>query len=163
MEKNLIPNAPKIQSNQIAPRLEKKDDHKSMIEINFEEELKQKSQKFTKNQKIYENPLFKKTEQRIEKVICHFCSRETEKTIFKYHVDSHPSQILDFLYLGNYNNALNDKELGYIKISHILNCASECENHHTDKFTYKHLRMSVNFINQGYSSNTNYKIFRRVL
>ncbi len=38
---------------------------------------------------------------------------------FNSHLDSHPSKILDWLYLGGYNNALN-KQVFYLEIFFII-------------------------------------------
>lgn len=78
--------------------------------------------------------------------ICSFCNKEIECCIINYHMESHPSKILDWLYLGSYNNATNKKELGYINIKYILNCALECKNLFPSDFTYKQLPLSVSII-----------------
>ena len=40
---------------------------------------------------------------------CPFCENLIQKVIFMSHYDSHPSKILDYLYLGSFANALNNK------------------------------------------------------
>lgn len=40
---------------------------------------------------------------------CTFCQSSVQKILFKAHFDSHPTKILDFLYLGSFSNALNSK------------------------------------------------------
>ena len=42
--------------------------------------------------------------------------------------DSYPSLILPHLFLGNYRNAQNASALRHLGITHIVNCAKECEN-----------------------------------
>lgn len=36
---------------------------------------------------------------------CGFCQQLVPKVLYKGHFDSHPSKILDYLYLGSYANA----------------------------------------------------------
>jgi len=40
---------------------------------------------------------------------CNLCSLDIEYTKYELHLDTHPSKILEFLYLGNYHNAMNKK------------------------------------------------------
>lgn len=40
---------------------------------------------------------------------CEYCFQEVTAAFYDLHLDSHPSKILDWLYLGSYNNALNKK------------------------------------------------------
>ena len=40
---------------------------------------------------------------------CGFCESSVQKILFKSHVESHPTKILDYLYLGSYANAINKK------------------------------------------------------
>jgi hypothetical protein len=77
------------------------------------------------------------------KIKCSFCSLELESKFYKLHLESHPSKILDWLYLGSYNNATNKKELSSIKVKYVLNCAKECKNLFEKEFTYMHLKLSV--------------------
>ena len=43
-------------------------------------------------------------------------------------MNSHPSRIFNWLYLGSHRNACNFKDLKDLKINFILNCAIECED-----------------------------------
>lgn len=117
------------------------------IEIN-KDELKSLVHKFYKGKdiKVYgatklEDP--GKSKKAIL-VKCSYCNKEIEKTIINYHKESHPTKILDWLFLGSYNNATNFKELNYADIKYILNCAGECKNLFQENFKYKHLKLSVN-------------------
>jgi protein-tyrosine phosphatase len=48
-----------------------------------------------------------------------------------------PSKILDFLYLGNAQNALSKTQLQKLDIGYILNTARECRNHFLKDFEYQ--------------------------
>ena len=83
---------------------------------------------------------------------CESCGKEVDKLIYNSHYETHPTKILDWIYLGSYNNVLNKevintiiKELQRNNIKYILNCASECKNMFLDEFSYKKLMMTVNF------------------
>ena len=117
--------------------------------MSLQEEIKQKAESFNKDKKvkIFKGKNFKKDTNDSsppKKTICSFCNKEIESTIFKYHIESHPSKILDWLYLGSYNNATNKKELEYVNVKYIMNCAQECKNLFEKDFTYKHFKISVN-------------------
>ncbi len=66
-----------------------------------------------------------------------------DKIAFNNHVESHPSKVLDWLYIGSYNNATNKKELELFNIKYIINCAKECLNLFPDEINYKHFKLSV--------------------
>ena len=51
-----------------------------------------------------------------------------ETHLFKIHLNSHPTEIFNWMYLGTYQNACDIKELRRLGINCILNCASECLN-----------------------------------
>ena len=40
---------------------------------------------------------------------CPICQTSIQKVIFNSHYDSHPSKILDYIYIGSFANALNNK------------------------------------------------------
>ena len=61
------------------------------------------------------------------KKICELCHKLVDKHIYKFHYYSHPSQILNWMYLGNFKNANNLEEIRQFKIKYILNCAFEVE------------------------------------
>jgi hypothetical protein len=42
---------------------------------------------------------------------CNYCKMNVNSDFYRIHSDSHPSKILDWLYLGSYNNALNKQVL----------------------------------------------------
>ncbi len=43
------------------------------------------------------------------KVTCQYCNQRINSILFSLHIDSHPTKIFDWLYLGSYNNAINKK------------------------------------------------------
>ena len=61
------------------------------------------------------------------KKICELCHKLVDKHIYKFHYYSHPSQILNWMFLGNFKNANNIDEIRQFKIKYILNCAIEVE------------------------------------
>ena len=63
-----------------------------------------------------------------KKIECQLCHKFIVSHLFKIHYNSHPSKILNWLYLGSFSNACNIEELRRNKINYILNCALECYN-----------------------------------
>ena len=59
---------------------------------------------------------------------CEICNQLIDSHLFKIHYNSHPSQILNWLYLGTFINACDIDELKRNNITYILNCAKECIN-----------------------------------
>ena len=59
---------------------------------------------------------------------CTICHKYIETHLLKIHMNVHFSQILHWLYLGNFENAQDIKELRRNNITNILNCAIECKN-----------------------------------
>lgn len=58
------------------------------------------------------------------------------------HSNKGATMILDWLYLGSFDNASDKTELKSMKINFILNCAIECKNLYPLDFYYKHLKIS---------------------
>ena len=63
-----------------------------------------------------------------EKKECPICHKYIESHLLKIHMNIHLSQILHWLFLGNFENACDIKELRRNNIGYILNCAIECKN-----------------------------------
>ena len=72
---------------------------------------------------------------------CQICNLTFDAEKFKSHQISHPSKICDFIYLGSYQNAINQSELKKLKIKFILNCAHECSNTPIKNSRYKHIKL----------------------
>ena len=103
----------------------------------------------------------------IQKEKCPKCSKEIEKKLFKDHLSSHITQIIDHIYIGSYLNAKDKEELENNNIKYILNCASECNNIFEDKIKYLKLELKdqndfpiqdcfekgANFINECLNNN----------
>ena len=64
----------------------------------------------------------------VPKLECNICHKYIETYLFKIHINLHPSQIFDWMFLGSYQNACDINELRRNKINYILNCAAECTN-----------------------------------
>jgi atypical dual specificity phosphatase len=79
-----------------------------------------------------------KKDSRENKAQCQRCEHWVHKDEINSHMNSHSSQILDWLYLGGYRNSSNHKELTVrTNIGCILNVAIECQNSFPDQFSYK--------------------------
>ena len=68
----------------------------------------------------------KKSNKKFSK--CPKCDKQVETLDMAFHIDSHPTEIFEWLYLGNYLNATDIKVLQSLNIKFILNCAAECKN-----------------------------------
>ena len=73
---------------------------------------------------------------------CELCHIFVEAYLYRTHYMNHPTQILKFLYLGNYKHSSDNKELKKLKINYILNCAIECHNYNLPK-NVKELHLKV--------------------
>jgi hypothetical protein len=146
MENN-VPTPPKIKiSTTFKKNSEESNQENSPYYGDFKEELIQAAEKINKGKKsqIYKAKNIQKiSTPSSNPQMCSYCNKEVETSIFKYHMESHPSKILDWLYLGSYNNATNKKELEYANVKYVVNCAQECKNLFEKDFTYKHFKLSV--------------------
>ena len=77
-----------------------------------------------------------------QKKQCYICRKYIETHLLKIHLNSHPSQIFDWMYLGTFTNACDKDELRRIGIKYILNCAAECRNTNLPK-DIKELHLNV--------------------
>jgi len=75
--------------------------------------------------------------------VCDICNQTMEIISYNFHLESHPSKILDWLYIGSYNNATNKKELELFNIKYIVNCAKECNNLFPNDINYKNFKLTV--------------------
>lgn len=73
--------------------------------------------------------------------VCTLCGIEVESYRYNNHINSHPSKIFDWLFLGSYRNASELKDLKNLNMTHILNCAIECRDNYPKNFTYCHLKL----------------------
>ena len=83
-----------------------------------------------------------------QKKECEICHKFIESHLHKIHVNSHPSQIFKWMYLGTFENACDISDLRRLGINYILNCASDCKNTQLPKnITELHLKIrdDVNF------------------
>lgn len=100
---------------------------------------------------------------------CPLCYKKIESYKYNFHYNSHPSQILPWLYLGSYKNACNLEDLRNLNITYILNCAFECLNHFPKTIKYRHLKLfdnplfniisyldkAIDFIDEAKNNNAN--------
>lgn len=79
-----------------------------------------------------------KKENREGKVQCKRCESWIYEDEMSSHMNSHSTQILDWLYLGGFRNSSNHKELTVrTNIGYILNVSVECQNSFPEQFVYK--------------------------
>lgn len=104
-----------------------------------------------------------------KKTKCQICNLTFDIEKFKTHQISHPSKICDYIYLGSYQNAINQLELKKLQIKFILNCAHECPNTPIKNIRYKHIKLyddphcdlsqhfsaAFSFINEAINSKSN--------
>ena len=81
-------------------------------------------------------------DKKIIKKECEICHIFVAAYLYRTHHMNHPSQILKFLYLGNYKHSSDNKELKKLKINYILNCAIECHNYNLPK-NIKELHLKI--------------------
>ena len=62
------------------------------------------------------------------RIKCHICSKPIQSHLLQIHINAHPSQVFNWLYLGTFTNACDIEELRRMNIKYILNCAIECKN-----------------------------------
>ena len=92
-----------------------------------------------------------------------------ERYKYTFHINSHPSQILPWLFLGSYKNACDKEDLRTLNITYVLNCAFECISFYPKNVKYKHLKIydhpgfnimpyldkAVEFIEEAKNNNCN--------
>ena len=102
----------------------------------------------------------------LKKRKCPLCHKEMDKNRINFHINTHPSKIFDWLFLGCYRNACNKEEIKDLKINYVLNCAFECLESFNNNIKYCHLKLSdmpsfriipfferaTSFINQAHKS-----------
>ena len=62
------------------------------------------------------------------KAKCKICTKLVETHLLLIHINAHPSQVFNWLFLGTFSNACDKEELRRLKIKYVLNCAIECKN-----------------------------------
>ena len=86
-----------------------------------------------------------------QKAKCSICTKLVETHLLQIHINAHPSQVFNWLFLGTFSNACDKEELRRIKIKYILNCAIECKNKNIPK-DIKELHLKIR-------DNVNFDIF----
>ena len=72
---------------------------------------------------------------------CPICNHSIPSFTLSSHLSTHPSNILPWLYLGNYKNASDLKGLSLLNIKYVLNCASECISAYEPNIKMCHLKL----------------------
>ena len=78
----------------------------------------------------------------IPKKDCELCHKPIYSHLYKFHYNSHATEIFKWLYLGTFDNASDVKELRRIKATHVLNCAIECTNNNLPR-NIKELHLKI--------------------
>ena len=147
---NTIPEAKKTIDN----NKEKNDKNTINIEttssksLNIPNNVVVEVNKGKKVEKIYNsvnrlNNLQNNIKRTFTKKECETCHKQIETHLFKFHSNSHPTEIFRWLYLGTFDNACDIEELKRLKVTHILNVASECKNTKLPK-NIKELHLNIN-------------------
>lgn len=80
-----------------------------------------------------------------EKKECELCHKLIFGYLYKFHFYSHPTKILNWMYLGTFKNANNIEEIKNLGINYILNCALEIKPTNLPKYIkYCHLKLVDN-------------------
>jgi len=91
------------------------------------------------------SPLHKFPEKNSEsptKKKCPLCHKLVDIYRFNTHINLHPSKILNWCYLGSYQNACNYADLQDLKINYVLNCAAECQNKNFPEINYFQVKVN---------------------
>ena len=91
------------------------------------------------------SPLHKFPEKNSEsptKKKCPLCHKLIDIYRFNTHINLHPSKILNWCYLGSYQNACNYADLKDLKINYVLNCAAECQNKNFPEINYFQVKVN---------------------
>ena len=91
------------------------------------------------------SPLHKFPEKNSEsptKKKCPLCHKLVDIYRFNTHINLHPSKILNWCYLGSYQNACNYADLKDLKINYVLNCAAECQNKNFPEINYFQVKVN---------------------
>ena len=73
---------------------------------------------------------------------CELCKKLVNNFIYKLHYFSHPSQILNWIFLGNARNANNIEDIINFRIAYVLNCALEVHDKNLPKhIKYCHIKL----------------------
>jgi protein-tyrosine phosphatase len=73
---------------------------------------------------------------------CELCKKLVDNFLYKLHYFSHPSQILNWIFLGNARNANNIEEIINFRIAYVLNCALEVYDKNLPKhIKYCHIKL----------------------
>ena len=110
-----------------------------MVEVNKGKKVEKVYNSSTRLNNLQNNNI-KRT---ITKKECETCHKQIETHLFKFHSNSHPTEIFRWLYLGTFDNACDIEELKRLKVTHILNVASECKNTKLPR-KIKELHLNIN-------------------
>ena len=78
-----------------------------------------------------------------EKKKCELCHKIVDRHTYQFHYFSHPSPILNWMFLGTFINANNNEEIKALGIKYILNCAKEMKPRNLPNYIkYCHLNLT---------------------
>ena len=129
----------KITTNETTSSTSIKLSNNVMVEVNKGKKVEKVYNSSTRLNNLQNNNI-KRT---ITKKECETCHKQIETHLFKFHSNSHPTEIFRWLYLGTFDNACDIEELKRLKVTHILNVASECKNTKLPR-RIKELHLNIN-------------------
>lgn len=91
-------------------------------------------------------------EKNSNKKNCPLCHKDIELYRYKFHINYHLSKVFNWLFLGSYRNACI-RELKYLGINYVLNCAIECNDFLPIGINYCHVKLNdlpSSFFGEGY-------------
>ena len=112
-------------------KLFKKKKKVNLMTINDLESVKERIESF------FRGPSYMK-----EKTECELCHKKVFTYSYQFHLHSHPTRILNWMYCGTFLNANNNAEIKALDIKYILNCAIEIKPKNLPKYV-KYCQLNI--------------------
>ena len=115
--------------NKRAKRINQKKviDNNNILDLNNNTKNKINKYKCKNNKRTYISRK-RKSSSPSNKKECDICHKLFDTSSFQIHYNTHPTKILDWLYLGTFTNARDAEDLKRNNITNIINVALECNN-----------------------------------
>ena len=162
-----------IENNESNKKIEKNEktpsNSNNQIKINFDKYKKLFKKKKKKVDLLTINDLAS-VKERIESFLhgpsylkdkreCELCHKKVLNYSYQFHFRSHPTKILNWMFCGTFNNAINNEEIKDLDIKYVLNCASEIKPKNLPKYV-KYCQLNIlddnttditRYFNKGFS------------
>jgi protein-tyrosine phosphatase len=112
-------------------KLFKKKKKVNLMTINDLESVKERIESF------FRGPSYMK-----EKKECELCHKKVFTYSYQFHLHSHPTRILNWMFCGTFLNANNNAEIKALDIKYILNCAIELKLNNLPKYV-KYCQLNI--------------------